>query len=145
MVDDQQLLARTGQVAQRTEPLEARNINGHNQIDIAAHLVGTDQQITARQRPQRLRQRGGCGEADLDLFTAAGPARLPSASPAPTVSASGWTWQITAIVVAAESNSAAPTASTDNPGAPARRAPAGSVFGSIVVTGVLEPVQPPER
>ncbi len=43
MIDHQHLLTGAGQRAERTQPLDARNIHGHNQIDIAAHLVRVDQ------------------------------------------------------------------------------------------------------
>src|SRR6202020_2028535 len=76
-----------------------------------------------------------------DSGSAAGAAKLTStvlphrsstkasASPAPIVAASGWTWQTTAIVAAASSTLAAPTAST--------RCVVELVFEFVVVTGAF--------
>ncbi|COW35028.1 Uncharacterised protein [Mycobacterium tuberculosis] len=86
------------------------------------------------------------GSERSDSGSVAGAAKLTStrlphpsntnanANPAPMVSASGWTWQTTPTLAAADNSAAAPTASTR---APARRRPStSSLLGSIVVTGV---------
>ena len=50
MVDHQHFLPGTGHIAQAPEPVDARNINGHNQINITTHDIGVDQKPTAGQR-----------------------------------------------------------------------------------------------
>src|ERR1700744_2698465 len=101
---------------------------------------------TSRRIPSGLTSKWPPGNAASGSGSVAGAAKLTStrlpllsstkasASPAPMVSASGWTWAITAIVAASDSNSTAPRASTR---APAPRAPESSVFASIAVTATL--------
>ena len=70
MVYHQHILAVGGHLPQAPEPVDARNVHGHNQIDIAAHGVGSNQKLAAGQRPQRLRKRGRRRKADFDGLAA---------------------------------------------------------------------------
>ena len=68
VVDHQHLAAGFGELTQRAEPVDAGNVDGDHQVGVAAHVVGRDQQVTARQRLKRFGQAGRCGEADLDVL-----------------------------------------------------------------------------
>ena len=70
MVDHQHVVPVAGHVAQATEPVHARNIHGHNKIDVSTHGIRIDQKLPPGQRPQRFRERGRCRKADLDGLTA---------------------------------------------------------------------------
>ena len=66
MVDDQHLAAGVGEITQRAEPVDARNVDGDDQIGVAAHSFGANQQMATRQRLQGFGQLGGRGETHLD-------------------------------------------------------------------------------
>ena len=66
---------------QRAEPVDAGNVDGDDQIGVAAHALRAYQQMATRQRLQRLGQLGGRGETDLDGL--AGVDRAPAPAPDP--------------------------------------------------------------
>jgi hypothetical protein len=70
MVDHQHVLTGADHITQVSEPVDARNVNGHNQIDITTHGIGINQKPAAGQRPQGLRKRCRRCEADLDGLAA---------------------------------------------------------------------------
>jgi hypothetical protein len=66
MIDHQDLTTRFGKRLQRTEPIDARNVDGDHQIAVTPHRLGVDQQMSTGQRLQRLGKHRRRGKADLD-------------------------------------------------------------------------------
>ena len=57
MVDHQHLASGFGELTQRAEPVDARNVDGDHQVGVAAHRVRGDEQVPAGQRLQGFGQR----------------------------------------------------------------------------------------
>ena len=68
MVDHQHLTPRRGQLAQRAEPIDARDVHGDHKVGVTAHIGWRNEQMAAGQRLQRFGQTRRFGEADLDIL-----------------------------------------------------------------------------